>query len=378
MGVSVSDTTAEATTAMVKVSANSRNMRPTRPVMNRSGMNTAISDRVSEMTVKPISRAPRSAASSGGSPSSIWRTMFSIITIASSTTKPVPMVSAISDRLSSEKPQNHMTPKVAISDNGSATPAMIVALIVRRKTNTTITTRATLSASVNCTSCTEARIVPVRSLTMVSVAPAGSDRRSRGSSPWIRCTVSMTLAPGWRCTSRTIAGSPLYQAPTLVFSRPSTTSAMSESSTGSPRQVGLDADRRLDAALYRDVADAAHLGEARRHHRVGEVAERALVDGLGGQRHGDDRRVGRVHLGIERRVGEVARQGRGGRVDRRLNVLRRRVDVAVEVELERDLADAEGRRRRHRLERRDLSVCLFVWGCFLCVVGVWVGAGLLR
>ena len=50
--------------------------------------------------------------------------MFSIITIASSTTKPVAMVSAISDRLSSEKPQNHITPNVPISDSGSATPAM--------------------------------------------------------------------------------------------------------------------------------------------------------------------------------------------------------------------------------------------------------------
>ena len=58
IGVSVSDTTAETTTAMVSVSANSRNMRPTRPVMNSSGMNTAISDTVSEITVKPISRAP--------------------------------------------------------------------------------------------------------------------------------------------------------------------------------------------------------------------------------------------------------------------------------------------------------------------------------
>ena len=55
IGVSVSETTAEATTAMVSVSANSRNMRPTRPVMNSSGMNTAISDMVSEITVKPIS-----------------------------------------------------------------------------------------------------------------------------------------------------------------------------------------------------------------------------------------------------------------------------------------------------------------------------------
>ena len=169
IGVSVSETMAETTTAMVSVSANSRNMRPTRPVMNSSGMNTAISDIVSEITVKPISRAPRSAASSGDSPSSMWRTMFSIMTMASSTTKPVPMVSAISDRLSSEKPQNHITPKVAISDSGSATPAMMVARMVRRNISTTSTTSTTLSSSVNCTSWIEARIVVVRSLTMVSV-----------------------------------------------------------------------------------------------------------------------------------------------------------------------------------------------------------------
>ena len=34
--------------------------------MNSSGMNTATSDRVSEITVKPISRAPSSAASQRG------------------------------------------------------------------------------------------------------------------------------------------------------------------------------------------------------------------------------------------------------------------------------------------------------------------------
>ena len=127
--------------------------------MNSSGMNTAISDTVSEITVKPISRAPRSAASSGDSPFSMWRTMFSIMTMASSTTKPVPMVSAISDRLSSEKPANHITPKVAISDSGSATPAMMVARMVRRNSSTTSTTSTTLSTSVNCTSRIEARMV---------------------------------------------------------------------------------------------------------------------------------------------------------------------------------------------------------------------------
>ena len=152
IGVKVSDTIAEVTTATVRVSANSRNMRPTMPPMNSSGMNTATSDTVSEITVKPISLAPASAASNGSSPSSMWRTMFSIITIASSTTKPVPMVSAISDRLSRLKPRNHITAKVATRESGSVTPAMMVARTERRNRNTTITTRNTLSIKVNCTS----------------------------------------------------------------------------------------------------------------------------------------------------------------------------------------------------------------------------------
>ena len=200
--------------------------------MNSSGMNTAISESVSEMMVKPISLAPLSAAWNGLSPSSMWRTMFSIMTMASSTTKPVPMVSAISDRLSSEKPQNHITPKVAISDSGSATPAMMVARMVRRKMSTTRITSATLSTSVNCTSRIEARMVLVASCTTVSSTPAGNARCSRGSSRWMRCTVSTTLAPGWRWMSTTMAGWPLYQAPTLLFSSPSTTSATSLSRTG--------------------------------------------------------------------------------------------------------------------------------------------------
>ena len=49
IGVSVSETIAEMTTAMVRVRANSRNMRPTRPLMKSSGMNTAIRDRVSDI-----------------------------------------------------------------------------------------------------------------------------------------------------------------------------------------------------------------------------------------------------------------------------------------------------------------------------------------
>ena len=47
------------------VTANSRNTRPTMPPINSTGMKTAISEKVIEMMVKPISRAPLSAASIG-------------------------------------------------------------------------------------------------------------------------------------------------------------------------------------------------------------------------------------------------------------------------------------------------------------------------
>jgi hypothetical protein len=69
--------------------------------MNKMGTNTAMSDRLIDTTVKPISRAPSSDACSAVLPRSMWRMMFSSTTMASSTTKPVAMVSAISERLSS-------------------------------------------------------------------------------------------------------------------------------------------------------------------------------------------------------------------------------------------------------------------------------------
>ena len=90
--------------------------------------------------------------------------MFSIITMASSTTKPVEIVSAISERLSSEYPSRYITPNVPTSDSGTATLGMIVAARLRRNRKMTMTTRPTVSISSNCTSSTEARIVVVRSV----------------------------------------------------------------------------------------------------------------------------------------------------------------------------------------------------------------------
>ena len=85
----------------------------------------------------------------------MWRTMFSSITMASSTTNPTARVSAISDRLSSENPSRYITANVPMSDIGSARLGMIVAETFRRKMKITITTRKSVRVSVNFTSRTD-------------------------------------------------------------------------------------------------------------------------------------------------------------------------------------------------------------------------------
>jgi hypothetical protein len=133
MGVSVNDTMPEIRMAKVMTRPNSLNMRPTTPPMNNTGMNTATRDSVIEMMVKPTSLEPLKAASIGFSPASMWRTMFSSMTMASSTTKPTASVSASSEMLSSEWPQRYMPAKVPITEIGSAIAGISVARKLRRK-----------------------------------------------------------------------------------------------------------------------------------------------------------------------------------------------------------------------------------------------------
>ena len=60
--------------------------------------------------------------------------MFSIMTMASSTTKPTETASAISVRLLIEKPASHMAAHVPASDRGTVMPAAMVGVGRRRKT----------------------------------------------------------------------------------------------------------------------------------------------------------------------------------------------------------------------------------------------------
>ena len=198
IGVSVSETTIDISTATESVSANSRKRRPIRSPISRIGMKTATSERLIETTVEPTSRAPASAAVAGGSPRSTWRAVFSATTMASSTTNPAAMMSAISERLFRLNPARYMKPKVVTSETGTAIAGIMVARQSRRKASTTRMTSSTERSNVFCTSWMEARTVEVRSSETRRFIDGGSDSRSTGRSASMPLAVSMMLALGSR------------------------------------------------------------------------------------------------------------------------------------------------------------------------------------
>ncbi len=86
----------------------------------------------------------------------------------------------------------------------------------------------------NCTSSTEARTVSVRSARMLTSIACEIVDRSCGKSAFTRSAVSITLAPGCRCTLRMMARSLFAQPASWLFSTPSNTLATSSSRTGAP------------------------------------------------------------------------------------------------------------------------------------------------
>src|ERR1039458_10380547 len=174
MGTTVRETTMEMAMAIERTTANSRNRRPTTPLIIRMGMKTAMSEMLIDKTVKPISSAPTGAACIGFMPFSRWRVMFSITTIASSTTNPVAMVSAISDRLSSVYPIRYIAPNVAMMDTGTDMLGINVDQPLRRKMNTTRTTRQMETITLRCASLSDSRVVVVRSLAILKRTVGGS------------------------------------------------------------------------------------------------------------------------------------------------------------------------------------------------------------
>ncbi len=234
IGVVVREISSETVIAVDRVMANSRNRRPMMPPISRIGRKTAISDTLIDSTVKPTSWAPFRAASMRPMPSSTWRVTFSSTTMASSTTKPVAMVRAISDRLSREKPSRNITPTAPSRETLTATLGISTARPLCRKKATTPTTSTREISTVRSTSARDARMVVVRSTATCMSMSAGSTPIRAGILALTRSTVSMMLALGWRLMTTTTAGWPLMRPRLWMSSTESWTWAMSVRRTGAP------------------------------------------------------------------------------------------------------------------------------------------------
>ena len=174
IGVRVSDTRPDTSTAEMMTTANSWSRRPNTPGMKKTGRKTTASDSVIARMVKLTSFDPSSAASSALLPASMWRTMFSSITMASSTTKPTDRVSASSESVSIVYPSRYITANVPMIAIGRARLGMMVADTLRRKRKMTRMTRKTASSSVNWTSSTDRRIGTERSYSTERLIDGGT------------------------------------------------------------------------------------------------------------------------------------------------------------------------------------------------------------
>ena len=154
--------------------------------------------------------------------------------MASSTTKPVEIVSAISDRLSRLKPSRYMTPNEPMIEVGTATLGIAAARTLRRNANTTRITSTTAMTSVFSVSCSDCLMVFERSTATVRSTSPGSDAIRRGSSARTPSTAWMMFAPGWRDRITATPGLPLTRPAFRRSSTESRTSATSPSRTGAP------------------------------------------------------------------------------------------------------------------------------------------------
>ena len=127
-----------------------------------------------------------------------------------------------------------MKAKVASSDSGTARLGITVAHRVRKNRKITMTTRATVSIIVNCTSRIDARVVCERSDIRSTWTDGGNDCASLGINALIRSTTSTVLAPGvfWMAMPSD-RWSPNH-ATSRVFCTELTTSPTSLMRTGAP------------------------------------------------------------------------------------------------------------------------------------------------
>ena len=158
IGVKVNAANEEIITEPEITILNSRNSRPVIPSIKTIGKNTATSVIVVEITAKKISLAPSMPASFGAIPFSIRMYIFSVITMASSTTSPTDSTMASMESTLMENPARYMTKNAPIRETGITIQGTNVTRQSRRKRKIMIITSTKASYTVDFTSLIDARI----------------------------------------------------------------------------------------------------------------------------------------------------------------------------------------------------------------------------
>jgi hypothetical protein len=143
---------------------------------------------------------------------------------------------------------------VPMMENGRASDGMMVARALRRNRKITITTSATVSASVNCTSRTASSILSARLKTVKSLTPGGSCSSSCAISRSTPFAVATVFTPGWRMMESEMLLTPLISLKPRSCCNPSYTLPRSPSRTGNPLRLATTSCRNSAAFLSWPVA----------------------------------------------------------------------------------------------------------------------------
>ncbi len=157
-------------------------MRPVMPGKNATGTNTATSTMPMTTTAENTSAIASTDARMADLPySRMWRSMFSMTTIASSTTVPVASTRPNSVSVLIEKPSSFMNANVPMSETGIVIAGISVLRQFCRNTNSTSTTSTMASPSVLSTSMIDSRTTPTLSNAICASRPGGKCGRSSSS-----------------------------------------------------------------------------------------------------------------------------------------------------------------------------------------------------
>ena len=103
--------------------------------------------------------------------------------------------------------------------------------------------------------------------------------------------------------------------------------------------IQFHAHRGQRAAINLDLSDSVDLRDFLRQNRVRGIVHRGLGCGVGGEDQNQNRRIRRVGFSPGGIGGKIRRQKRTRGVDGRLYVARGPVDIAVQIELQRNVVE---------------------------------------